>query len=492
MRLCVYFLLIVCSYQAYATDENLLGWHRYTSENFVLYTDLELKQAAEIVQEVETFRFVILQFMKGTERKKAQPLEMVLFTNRQLWEHTGKDANIGGYFVHPTAGPKAAIAPTDDISKSLSTVFHEYIHHLVTAYVPFRFPEWYNEGVAEFFATLAIEDDYVYIGSIPSFRVAGLERFGLMKVEDIFEVERLWDEPSRVKNRFYPSTWLLTHYITLGARNGFPSHYQSSMNFIEKQRSGMSLEEAFDASFDISMSELTKELRRYARSTSKKGFAIERPKLNLSIDREALSPAQVQARLSLYYGVTNNSEIGIAFMQQAADQQDPLGLSLLAMHYAKQGKLDEASQALSQITLSENLSTEVLYQISSAANVLMLAYAEQENLAKTLSALDMSKETLEKSLNKGPYLPSLIRHMQISIAANDKEAITATIQELEKFYGYHIMANILIADAYSYLGEPTSEAVYLRRALDRISHTSTENGLYTSLENRLSGLNDGG
>ncbi|MFT7411680.1 MAG: hypothetical protein ACI9J4_000019 [Paraglaciecola sp.] len=50
-------------------------------------------------------------------------------------------------------------------SSGMQTVFHEYIHYLVKATGSVNYPTWFNEGIAEFYATIQIKPDHVVIGN---------------------------------------------------------------------------------------------------------------------------------------------------------------------------------------------------------------------------------------------------------------------------------------------------------------------------------------
>ena len=71
---------------------------------------------------------------------------------------------------------------------SYESLFHEYVHYLVSTTSTMRYAQWYNEGIADFFSTLVIEDDFIYIGRVPESRAAVLQREGLLNLETLFAI----------------------------------------------------------------------------------------------------------------------------------------------------------------------------------------------------------------------------------------------------------------------------------------------------------------
>ncbi|MBW8894531.1 MAG: hypothetical protein JF617_21455, partial [Burkholderiales bacterium] len=95
-------------------------------------------------------------------------------------------------------------------------LYHEYAHRLMFQYARLRYPSWYVEGFAEYFAATFMDDDVVEIGASPlTARVLDRERW--------VEAAQLLRPKSKAAGgkdldpldspTFYVQSWLLTHYM---------------------------------------------------------------------------------------------------------------------------------------------------------------------------------------------------------------------------------------------------------------------------------------
>lgn len=74
------------------------------------------------------------------------------------------DAKVGQNII-PSMLLIVQIMTIGNASSGMQTVFHEYIHYLVKATGLVNYPTWFNEGIAEFYATIQIKPDHVVIGN---------------------------------------------------------------------------------------------------------------------------------------------------------------------------------------------------------------------------------------------------------------------------------------------------------------------------------------
>jgi tetratricopeptide (TPR) repeat protein len=486
--LCAYLFFIVTFAHA-TTSEPLEDWHKLSTQHVVLYTDFDLDTAKDVIDKVNIFRSVIMQFMKGVEKPESQPLTMIIFRDNSMWRKHRLSKKAAGYFTFPIYGPLAVIG-ADGRKPNIETVYHEYVHYLVNQYVPVRYPDWYNEGMAEFFSSVAIEDDYVYIGAIPERSVKGLEAYGLMRPKQLFSELSIASKSHGDMSEFYPSAWLTAHYFTLGARNGFPSHYKSNIAFMDKVRNGETVEQAFTDSFDISMGDLYKELARYARSTSKTGFAIDRPKLEHEITVEKLTSANAKGRLAAVFGWRDNDSFGRELLLDAAEQKDAFALSVRATHFATQGDKTATDQVLGQLSDWEELDADVLFNIARATDILGRRLHKEGKIDAAREYYYKSQDALFASMEKQPYMPSLRMHMFRVMRNGSKEETLNVIDKLLSHFGNHYQAQLDAAKAYARLNEVPLALRAVNRAMDLLPHSGANIKAIESIIKELTSLTD--
>ncbi len=135
-------------------------WRSFTSEHFVLLTDLPERAARLHVAANER----IEQGFETILRKPMEPgrLEVVEFS-RAADLHTLR-YGVGGWFQRDT-GPDGLGAPRLVVGPTAFNVFaHELAHRFLKARIAFA-PPWLNEGLAEYYQTISVFADTVEVGS---------------------------------------------------------------------------------------------------------------------------------------------------------------------------------------------------------------------------------------------------------------------------------------------------------------------------------------
>ena len=167
----------------------------------------------------------------------------------------GKTSNIGdlagnsrvaGFFVHNVGRSVAFVPLRDNPDRSLRrdynakklppevVLFHEYTHYFMYQHAAGAYPLWYQEGFAELFGTLEIEDKGFRIGAPPEIRQYELHAVPI-------HVDQLL-APDEENPRFrvvdvYAGGWLLTSYLTFEpSRQGQLATYLRQINNGAKPR----------------------------------------------------------------------------------------------------------------------------------------------------------------------------------------------------------------------------------------------------------------
>ncbi|WP_412972596.1 hypothetical protein [Glaciecola sp. MF2-115] len=427
--------------------DELDDWKLVKSANMELYTDYDDDIAIETLEKFEIFRAVTINLLKSDTKQNLLPVKIFLFRTENMWKNLQYAAGNGGYFYNSVYGPQMFVKPFDH-EVNLEVLYHEYVHYLLNTNSPIAIAPWYNEGIADFFATMLIEDDFVYIGKLHSDRAEALSRVGLLKLKDVLGTRSLFDKNSRFKRTFYPSAWLTTHYFTLGARNGFPSRYANSMKLLELQSQGADFDDAYAESFDISMRDLQREIKKYARTGSKEGVALPIPEVDVSSIITRLSSTQIKSALAPAFGWSDKNSLGRQYLTEAAASGDSFALSVQALHFAKQSNDDASLAIINKLKTRADLNHAVHHNIA-LSFMSMEERAENANDSeRALSLNNKVKQHLESSLQVAEYLPSYVALANHAAIYESKEAALDVVAAMLNYAPNQYWSRLAAAKVY--------------------------------------------
>jgi len=138
-----------------------------------------------------------------------------------------------------------------------------------------RTDPWFNEGFAEYFSSIEVDNKEARVGKIPELTYRILEQTGLMKVKDLLRVQqntKTYNESGDHRTSFYATSSLLMHYLfdnKLVARTGI---YYDAM-----QAEKLPFEQALQKAFGMTPDQLDKALRNYLNSGGFRYYPVATP-----------------------------------------------------------------------------------------------------------------------------------------------------------------------------------------------------------------------
>ncbi len=216
-------------------------WVEYRTPGFSLYSDLDEAQALASVRDIERFAIVVRDAVGLGQRVSPIPVEFWLCSDASTVVRLAGDATLLG-FMRPSPRASYLVATASALADpGGSPMLHEYVHLLVrsagvrgTAVVDtgvveagasvldrthaedavLDLPRWYDEGLAEFLATLRVRDGEVRIG-VPNRR--RLEQLRMrdplfMNIGQVLAVTDVGALPSFRVAEFYALSWVLVHW----------------------------------------------------------------------------------------------------------------------------------------------------------------------------------------------------------------------------------------------------------------------------------------
>lgn len=227
-------------------------WQRLEGPHFIVLTNQEDGEALATLNELERFLAIFGQF--GWTGGTAHPHKVtaVVFEN-DVELHAFVPHRVGGMFFSSAPYAPLILAYNGEGGFRSLAIRHELVHYLASLSTP-RQPAWFAEGIACYFATAStnIDNDEVSLGRPDEQLAQTLEQHGVLSAVQLLDPHR--DAHGRT---FYPSAWLLVHYL-------MTHHQQAFVDYHARLIAAEEPSEAWQAAFPtLTPERLDLELEQY-------------------------------------------------------------------------------------------------------------------------------------------------------------------------------------------------------------------------------------
>ena len=272
------FSLFVTALLIPTTASGDAAWVEVKSPHFSVYTDAGDKRGREVATRFEQMRVVFSELISNAKVNTPIPLQIVAFRNNKelkqvapLWH--GKPIDLAGLFIG--GSDRCFILLDLSTENPWGTVFHEYAHQLMNGTISANLDPWFVEGFAEYFSSIEVDSHHANVGKIPPLTYQIIQQQGLMKVVDLFRVQRdsaTYNETGDKRTVFYAESSMVVHYIydnnlVLKAAKYFDLKYNKNL----------SVEDAIEQGFGMSAATFHKEILKYVASNQFKYYAKKTP-----------------------------------------------------------------------------------------------------------------------------------------------------------------------------------------------------------------------
>lgn len=252
-------------------------WVEVKSPHFSVMTDAGDKRGREAAMRFEQMRSVFGALMTKAKVNLSVPLQIVAFRNSKefrdfvpLWH--GKPGHFAGLFQ---PGEDRSFIMLDlSLENPWQLVFHEYAHQLVNANLNQPLDLWFEEGFAEYFSTIEVDNKEARLGKPSEYSYRILQQNGWMKIGDLFRVQHnspAYNEGDR-QNVFYAESGMLVHYFY--DNQLVP---KAMLYFDLKLNKNVPIEDAIQQAFGMTAIQLDKALQNYVSSGRSKFYPIPTP-----------------------------------------------------------------------------------------------------------------------------------------------------------------------------------------------------------------------
>lgn len=239
-------------------------WLRLESEHFEMLSELGERDSKDMLVELEQFRGAFLSYFRLSKAHEPRA-SVVVFKNRSNFEpycplYEGQPKHVGGYCIATKA--KVSIALSGDaVWDSFGTVFHEYVHALITPRAP-GIPAWISEGLADLFSSVEIRKDEVRYGDVNERRGKVLRRNDWLPMDVFLRVDRHSPHYNQhgLVSVFYAQSWVFMHYLVCSEESG---KFEIGKLLGVMRDGKLTPEEALLKATGVSAEELKKRVEKY-------------------------------------------------------------------------------------------------------------------------------------------------------------------------------------------------------------------------------------
>ncbi|MCA1620152.1 MAG: tetratricopeptide repeat protein [Acidobacteria bacterium] len=352
--------LLVAAQAAAAKDT----WTSVRSQNFFLVGNASEKEIRQVATRLEQFRDVFKRLFAQVNFSSPVPTTVVVFKSDGSYKPfkpvaDGKTvAAVAGYFQPGEDVNYITLTTERGSEDTYSIIYHEYVHLLVNNSLgKGTAPAWFNEGLAEYYSTFAIEDDRkVHLGKFVDDHLYLLRQQKMIPLSQLLAVDHHSLERNRhdVRGLFYAQSWALVHYLILGNEG---RRLPQLGQFLALTRQGVPAEEAFQRAFQTDTAGMEKELQKYVqgRTFQSKVATFEQ---KLEFDSQMTTAPLTEAEAEGYLGDlllhTGRPEDAAVRLVRAL-QLDPdltMARASLGMTRLRQKRFDEAKEELRKAVAS--------------------------------------------------------------------------------------------------------------------------------------------
>jgi tetratricopeptide (TPR) repeat protein len=380
-------------------------WTSVRSKNFLLIGNGGDKEIRQVATRLEQFRDVFTRFFKQAVFNSPVPTTVVVFKSDSSYKPFKMGHAIGYFQAGPDVNYITLTTEQHGNQSPYHVIFHEYVHLLINNTLA-DVPTWFNEGLAEYYSTLKIDEErLVFLGdTIPNhlYRLREEKMLPLRTLLTIDQSSPHYNEKDK-KSVFYAQSWAFVHYLLQG-NNGERAPQLGV--FLGKLATGVPLDDAFKHAFQTDIPVFEKELKEYVKGGNyKMTRATFERKLDFDTEMQSapVSEAEAQAYLGdllLHVGDLNGAEKRL----QEALQLDPnqaMANSSMGMVRVRQGKFAEAKPFLQKAVAANSQNYLVHYNYALALSLQNMG-ADNRVSGYTTEAAEEMRAELKKAIELSP------------------------------------------------------------------------------------------
>lgn len=397
-------IFIVFSSLSHGGDRDMIDrkWLELKSRNFQLITDLNKEKSKVLIENLEDFR-QYLQLASGIEYEEYSiPVRVYAFSNEDTFQQFSSGRyESGSIWATEYGGFLVVDLSSYDFSGGLSDtnkkVQHQIFHYLyLTSINYFDAPEWYLEGMAQFFSSIVILDGRMVFKEMNDIYfplpLKGNEKLSIevmLKSKGDFHLKAEAALRSTAEN--------FVRY-SLSSTKGSERFFE----FVKGLRSGRGVDDAWERAYPVSYTKMGKKIAKHIvgnRFSYEVEFNIPPISRDYGIESRDLNSNDIGFFLGYMElavaQVGFESRISQLVKINGSDLNSKLLFAEIAIH---QGELMTASKLLAEcVDLKKGLTSEY-YGVIARLNLAQSAVSESK-----VELLKQSRSNFRKSIQLDPF-----------------------------------------------------------------------------------------
>ena len=198
------------------------AWLTVRSLHFTVHSDAGEERAVEIATGLERLRDAFARLSPGVSLSSPVPTRIVAFRDADSFADYKTVADRGnlkilGQFLAHRDGNYIALNADPSLVGALATIHHEYVHELVQHNFP-GVPLWFNEGLAEYYSTFAVDGGTAFVGRPVRRHLRWFQSQSGFSLGEVLAATResAAGHDAESAGQLYAVSWLLVHYLLSG------------------------------------------------------------------------------------------------------------------------------------------------------------------------------------------------------------------------------------------------------------------------------------
>lgn len=343
-------------------------WREVHSPHFVVVSNASEGRAIDVADRMEKFRYALLQLLPDSKLVSEGYAQIYAFRDFDSFE-SFLPRTEGG--VTPAAGYFRESPYRNVIALDLSAgrfayervAFHEYVH-LVLSLNGTDYPLWFEEGMAEFYASARFRDTGAELGVAEQRHRRTLIEHAHLPMSEVLTVGHDWPLSAAPHESalFYAQSWSLVHYLVAG--RGKEGH-RLLATYLDRLVAGDDRLEAFREVFDETPRAMAGALNEYVERGDFPHYEVDLSNVDWEqeLETKTLTLAEVQLRWGELFLFTDRLREAAVCLEEACRLRPDFGLAWEARGIAAlvEERHEEALAHFRRAALQEDVSPTGLY-----------------------------------------------------------------------------------------------------------------------------------
>jgi tetratricopeptide (TPR) repeat protein len=301
--------LYLCGNSATAGEQS--PWLEVHSTHFTVITDAGDKKGREVALRFEQMRSVFATLLTKDRLNQPRPLTILAFKNDKLYYQVaplrqGQPIDVPGFLIPGKDQDFIVLNLFEE--EPWRAVVHDFAHLLLNSNYP-PAQGWFDEGLAEYFSSIRVDNKQVEIGGDPELRASVTqdllqnqrethppksltELLGAqvwLSIPDLFTMkhEGLINAEGTHHTLFYAQSWMVMHYLLNHQKLAETGAY---FDLVLNQH--VPVEEAIQKAYGMTAAQFEQAVKDYFHSQTALATALDNARQKSSLPN-ATSPAQV-------------------------------------------------------------------------------------------------------------------------------------------------------------------------------------------------------